>query len=123
VAVLAACGTPSSDLFIVDREGSLPGAKLSLKVGDGGTVTCDGKEREITSEQLLEAREIHAKLLPLLDDGLRLPARPGSQLSYRITGEPGTLRFADTSPGQPAVLGRLQRLTRAIAREACGRPR
>ncbi len=122
-AGVAGCGTPSSDLFIVDRDGRLPGAKLSLKVGDGGTVTCDGKEREITSQQLLEAREIHEKLLPLLDDGLRLDAEPGSQLSYRVTGEPGTLRFADTSPRQPPVLARVQAFTREVAKGRCGLPR
>ena len=124
LTALAACGTPSADLFVVDRSGDLPGARLSLRVGDGGTVRCDGgEEREITSEQLLAARAIAEDIQPLLDRRLALAPGASSLLRYRVTGESGTLRFADTSPRQPPVLGRLQKFTRDVARGACGRPR
>jgi len=48
----AGCGTPSHDLFAVERAGSIPGAKLRMIVSDGGTVTCDGgKAVSISSEE------------------------------------------------------------------------
>ena len=122
--LLAGCGTPSADLFVVDREGSLPDARLTLRVGDGGTVRCDGgDERPIASEDLLDARQLAEDLSPLLDRNLRLPPRPGSLLRYRVTGEEGEVRFADNSPNPPAVLGRLIRFTRKMAMNACGRAR
>jgi hypothetical protein len=120
----AACGTPSADLFVVDRTGSLPDAKLTLRVGDGGTVRCDGgDERSISSDDLLDARQLTEELRPLLDRGTRLPTREGSLLQYRVAGEEGEVRFADNSPNQPAVFAELIRFTRRIAMEVCGRDR
>ena len=121
---LAGCGTPSADLFVVERTGSLPDAKLTLRVGDGGTVRCDGgDERPIDSDDLLDARQLTEDLRPLLDRGTQLPAREGSVLQYRVTGEEGEVRFADNSRNQPKTFAELIRFTRKIAMEACGRER
>jgi hypothetical protein len=123
-AALAGCGTPSADLFVVDRTGSLPDAKLTLRVGDGGTVRCDGgEERPIASEDLLDARQLTEDLRPLLDRGARLPARPGSLLQYRVSGEEGEASFADNSRRLPRAFGEVIRFTRKIAIEVCGRAR
>ncbi len=120
----AACGTPSADLFVVDRDGSLPGAKLTLRVGDGGTVRCDGgDERPISSDDLLDARQLAEDLAPLLDRRVTLAAKPGSQLRFRVTGGEGEVRFADNSPRPPRAFGELIAFTRRIAMSACGRPR
>ena len=120
----AACGTPSADLFVVERTGSLPDAELTLRVGDGGTVRCDGgDERPIPSENLLDARQLAEELRPLLDRGTRRPALEGSLLQYRVTGQEGEVRFADNSPNQPRVFAELIRFTRRIAMQACGRDR
>ncbi|MDQ3739736.1 MAG: hypothetical protein M3389_02220, partial [Actinomycetota bacterium] len=118
------CGTPSADLFVVERDGSLPDAKLTLRVGDGGTVRCDGgDEKPIASEDLLDARQLAEDLKPLLDRGLELPPREGSLLRFEVTAGEGTVRFHDNSPSPPPELGRVIRFTRKIAREACGRDR
>jgi hypothetical protein len=120
----AGCGTPSADLFVVEREGTLPDAKLTLRVGDGGTVRCDGgEERPISSDDLLDARQLAEDLEPLLDRGLRLEPREGSLLRYRVSGGEGAARFADNSPNQPKAFALLIRFTRKIAMEACGRDR
>jgi len=42
--VASGCGTPSPDLFVVNRSGTIPGAKLTLRVVDDGSVRCDGRE-------------------------------------------------------------------------------
>jgi hypothetical protein len=118
------CGTPSRDLWVVDRSGSLPEARLTLRVGDGSTVRCDGgDEKPISSDDLLDARQVEKDLKPLLDRNLRLPAEPGSVLQYRVTGGEGEVRFADNSAGKPLVFAEIIRLTRKFAREACGRAR
>jgi hypothetical protein len=124
LATLAgACGTPSADLFVVDRSGDLPGAKLNLVVGDGGAVECDGAERQITSAQLLDARELADDLAPLLDDGTTLPPAAGSLLRFRVTGREGTVEFSDSSPGLRPEFARVIAFTRTVAKEACGLPR
>lgn len=127
---LAACGTPSADLFVVQRTGTIPGARLHLRVTDGGQVSCDGGGlRDITSEQLIDARAILEGLEGKKDEtgpadrGLRLPPQPGSTLSYRVRSEDGTVAFSDTSRRQPQAFYRLAKLTRDLARGVCGRPR
>lgn len=131
VAALAGCGSPSADLFVVHRTGSTPGARLTMLVGDGGTVTCnDGPEHEITSDDLILARKI-ARELNGKDDAHpgpavrteRLVPGPGSILRYEIRSEKGRVAFADTSAGQPAVFFQAAKFTRDIARRVCGLPR
>lgn len=129
-ALLAGCGGPSPDLFVVERTGSVPGARLTLVVDDGGFVRCNGGERlPISSEQLITAREVERALSGEEEQpgpaarNLRLAPRPGSVLRYDVRTEAGSVTFADTSTGQPPDLFRLARLTRTLAKEVCGLPR
>lgn len=129
-AVLAGCGGPSPDLFVVERTGAVPGARLTLVVDDGGFVRCNGGERHaISSAQLITAREIARTINGdgdkpgLADRKLALPPRPGSVLRYDVRAEDGSVSFADTSAGQPHDLYRLADLTRELAKQVCGLPR
>lgn len=122
--LVAACGTPSHDLFVVNRSGALPAADLRMLVTDGGSVTCNGGgRRDLSSDQLIEARELERDLEEPGSRGLSLPPRPGSQLTYRVRLETGTVRFSDTSQGQPAAFFRLAAFVRDVAKGVCGLPR
>ena len=131
-ALLAAgCGSPAADLFVVERSGTLPGAKLTLLAGDGGTVRCNGgPEKEITSADLIRARKIARELNgkdeahpgPAVES-MRVPPRPGSLLRYEIRSEKGRVAFSDNSLPQPAVFFLAQKFTRDMARRVCGLPR
>jgi hypothetical protein len=121
---LAGCGAQSSDLFAVERAGSIPGARLSLVVNDGGTVRCDGRRPVAMSDsELLDARNLQRDLETPAGKALRLPARSGSILRYRVRTPDGTVAFADDSPAKPAVLNRLAFFVREIAQARCGRSR
>jgi hypothetical protein len=131
VGLLGGCGGPSGDLFAVERTGAVPGARLTLIVDDGGFVRCNGGDRQqISSDQLIEAREIARALDGEPDEppgpagrNLTLAPRPGSILRYDVRTEGGSVAFADTSTGQPPVLFRVAQLTRALAKQVCGLPR
>ncbi|MEI6791656.1 MAG: hypothetical protein WCK97_00305 [Actinomycetes bacterium] len=129
-ALLVGCGGPSADLYVLQRSGSIPGAKLTMIVGDGGTVRCNGgKEFEISSAQLIDARAIVDDLNG--DDKQPGPARktvnlkPGKYaiLRYNVRTEFGTVAFSDSSRGQPPVFFKLATLTRDLAKHVCGLPR
>jgi hypothetical protein len=123
-AALAACGTPSADLFVVTRTGSIPGASLSMLVGDGGTVRCNGgDERSLGDQRLLTARELARDLGKPAKRALSLAPGPGSIMRYRVRTEHGTVAFSDTSKGQPAVFFRMAAFTREVAQNVCGLPR
>jgi hypothetical protein len=120
---LAACGAgaPAHDLFLVQRAGSIPGARLALRVTDDGRASCNrGPLVDITSAQLIAARELQRDLDPLAKRRFALAPGAGSVLRYRVVLEDGAVRFADDSRGQPPALFRLAKLTRDVARGACG---
>jgi hypothetical protein len=119
--LLAGCGTPSADLFVVERSGSIPGASLRLLVSDGGTVTCNGGgEREMSDQQLLEARGLARDLAKYAKRDVVLGPGPNAVLTYHVRLEDGTVGFSDTSPGQPLVFRRLAAFTRDVAKSVCG---
>jgi hypothetical protein len=120
-AALAGCGGEARDLFLVQRGGAVPGARLALRVTDDGRASCNrGPLVEMSSAQLIAARELERDLEPLAKRRLALPAGRDSVLRYRVVLEDGSVRFADNSRGQPPALFRVAALTRAVARGPCG---
>jgi hypothetical protein len=132
VLVLAGCSGPTpADLFVVQRTGTIPGARLTLRFIDDGGVSCNGgPRREISSAQLIEARELRRELdgetdedVGLAEKHLDLPPGRVTTLSYRVRSENGTVAFSDTSAHQPQAFYRLAQLTREVAKGPCGLPR
>ncbi len=136
--VVVGCGTPSPDLFVVQRTGSVAAARLSLRVQDGGEVTCNGKQAGMmTSDQLIEARELVRALgggavdrqndrtsdRGPLDRNLDLPPGPMAVFRYALRAQEGTIAFSDTSRKQPDAFFRVAKLVRALAKGVCGLPR
>jgi hypothetical protein len=116
---LGACGTPSPDLFIVQREGTVPGARFNLLVSDTSVRCNHAKAVPLTSAQTIEARDILKDLQDVQSGAVKVPKSPPSQIfSYTITDEQGMLRFADTAQ-QPSVLPRLSLFVRRIAIGTC----
>jgi hypothetical protein len=121
---LAGCGTPSADLFAVERNGSVPGAKLDMVVSDGGTVRCNGaKSVDLTNGQLLDARELQRDLKDAAERHLELSARTGSVFRYSVRTPDGSVRFADNSPAARGALARLTLFVRQVAMDRCRLPR
>ena len=116
----AACGSPSPDLFVIERSGADRNANLELLVSDGGSVRCDGEEHVLDAERLLTARRLQRDLVPQAELGLRLPPGPGSLLSYRVEMESGTIAFSDRSAELPQTFQRLAAFTTDVAERVCG---
>jgi hypothetical protein len=126
---MAGCGgVLSPDLFIVYRTGSVPGAKLTLLVNEEGVVHCNpnpkhpGPELHLSDPQVIEARTIQEDLKTPASQNKSLPAGPGSVLSYYVRDQDGSVRFADNSPGQPAVTRRLALFMLSVAQGVCHLP-
>jgi hypothetical protein len=126
---LAACGgITAPDLFIVQRSGSGPHARLTLLVNEEGAVHCngvasrDGRRLKLSDSSLVQARAIQEDLKEPASAHLSLPAHPGSVLSYAVRDEDGSVRFSDNSTGQPKVLRRLALFVLQTAQRVCGLP-
>jgi hypothetical protein len=124
LALLAGCGQVSADLFTVTRSGSIPGAHAVLRITDDGHVSCNsGALREISSDELIRAREVARELEDPAKKGVSLRARPGSTLVYAVSIKGHTVRFADNSVGQQPEMFKAALLVRQLAKGPCGLPR
>ena len=119
-ALLAGCGTPSPDLFVVDRSGPDRNANVELLVNDGGSVTCNGSKHPLDADRLLKARQLERDLEPQAQLGIQLPKGPGTDLSYTVRMEGGTIAFSDRSAGVPNTFQRLAAFTKDVTERVCG---
>jgi hypothetical protein len=114
------CGSEARDLFLVTRSGDVPGARLTLRITDDGRASCNRRPLvEISSDELIAARESTRDLEDPVKAGLRLAPGPQSVFSYRVRTEEGTVVWSDDSPRQPPVLFKLAKLTRDVAKGPC----
>ena len=123
VVLAGGCGgIQAPDLFIVQRSGSVAGARLTLLVNEEGGVSCNGGATlKLSDPALVQARAIQEELLELAPH-ISLPARPGSVLAYYVRDEHGSVRFADNSAGQPKVLHSLALFVLQTAQQICHLP-
>jgi hypothetical protein len=117
---LGGCGNEGHDLFVVDRTGAIPGAQLSLRITDDGRASCNDRPLvDITSAQLINARNAQRDLKDPAEAHVRLAPGPQPVLSYRVRTEDGVVTWSDDSARQPPVLFDLAKLTRDVAKGAC----
>ncbi len=124
-ALLAGCGAgvTAPDLFVVQRTGSGPGARLTLLVDEEGGVRCNGgRKLKLSDPQIVQARAIQEDLRSSAAEHLSLEPRAGSVLGYYLRDENGAVRFSDNSAHQPAVLRRLQLFVLQVAQQVCHLP-
>jgi hypothetical protein len=119
-ALLAGCGSRPPDLMVVKRSGADPNANVEVLVNDGGSVTCNGSEHDLDAERLLTARRLVRDLSPQAELHIALPPGPGTQLTYRVTMEAGTIVFSDRSEGVPSTFQRLAAFTKDVTERVCG---
>jgi hypothetical protein len=120
--IVAGCGAgvTAPDLFIVQRTGSGPGARLTLLVNEEGGVRCNGsKTLKLSDPRIVQARAIQEDLHEPASSRLSLGPRVGSVLSYYVRDENGTVRFSDNSAHQPAVFRQLQLFVLQVAQQVC----
>ena len=118
--LLAGCGAPSADLFVVTRSGKDKNANVQLLVSDDGTVRCDkGKPLPMGAKRLLAARELSRDLQKQAALGLELPREKNSILSYRVRLEAGTVGFSDTSRGLPKTFTRVEAFSADAIERVC----
>lgn len=119
-ASLGGCGAAAPDLFVIEREGRDRNADITLRVTDGGTVTCNRSQpRALDSKRLLVARSLARDLEPQAALDLVLPAGEDASLRYRITTEAGTVAFGDRSAGRPKTFDRAVAFTSDVAENVC----
>jgi hypothetical protein len=124
-AVLAAgCGgVKAADLFLIQRSGATPRARLTLLVNEEGGVHCNGGPLlQLSDHELVIAKATQEELHEAASSNLSLPPRSGSVFTYSLRDEDGTVRFSDNSVHQPGVLRQLQLFVVQTAQQVCHLP-
>jgi hypothetical protein len=119
-ALLAGCGlnVDLGDLFLVTRTG--PGPKLTLLVDESGTVTCNGgKQKMLTSSQLITARDLADNLSSDATKKLSIPPAPDTVYRYRVKLRQGTISFPDRAATDHKYLGQLEAFVLQTAQQYC----
>jgi hypothetical protein len=91
-----------------------------MRVQDDGYVFCDGRQHQLSSRQLLDARALARDLATEAQLHVELPPGPGSVLSYTVRLQAGRVAFSDTSRPLPASFARLTAFTADISESVCG---
>jgi hypothetical protein len=114
-------GTPSADLFEVNRTGEDPNANVQVLVSDGGTVTCNDQEpKGLPGKMLLEARDLARELQAQAALSIELPPGRNAVLRYEVRTESGRVAFSDTSEDRPPSFDRLAAFTKTVTEDVCG---
>jgi hypothetical protein len=122
-AVLPGCGldVQSPDLFLLTRTGE--GAKLTMLVNDGGTISCNGRPpHHLSDPLLLQARDLANSLNGDAKAKLRIAPAANSVYRYSIKLRGGTISFPDTATagGKFPALARAELFAVQAAQQACG---
>lgn len=120
---LALCGcglqVQSADLFLLTRVGE--GKRLTMLVGDGGTIRCnDQKTKPLSDALLITARDLADNLDNDAQTNLRIAAGPHSVYRYTIRLQNGTISFPDTAAAKHHELSQAELFTLQAAARACG---
>jgi hypothetical protein len=114
---LAGCGGPAADLFGVTRSGQVPGADIVIVPSGQGTVTCDGRQKELPDPLLLQAESFDFDYQST--KGLRLPSGPHPVYTYVVVSPDGTFSYSDDSPHLGPELRKLAAWVFTVANTVC----
>lgn len=118
---LAGCGLDVNlgDLFLVTRTG--PGPKLTMLVNQSGQISCNGgKQKMLSSSDLITARDLAVDLVNDATAKLTLPATAGTVYYYRVKLQQGTVSFPDRGVVGHPYLAQLELFTVQAAQQYCG---
>jgi hypothetical protein len=121
LALAGGCGGESGDLLAVEITGGPAGGERTIVVTNDGRGRCDGGDlRQISSDRLIDAREVERDLTDLAEDGTDLGGEAtGDRRAYVARTQAGTVRWVEAEQGNPTVLPRTELLTLQLGRDLC----
>lgn len=119
-ALAVGCGGSAGDLLAVEVSGGFQPQTVALVVTSDGRGSCDaGELRGLSSERVIEAREVERELGGLATDGASFGEPGGDRRAYVARTRAGTVRWVEGAPGLPPVLAKTVLLARQLERELC----
>ena len=119
----AGCGNPGGDLMAIEVTQPAGGPTTRLVVTDDGRGRCDdGKLERLSSERLLEAREVHRDLGDLFHDHATFdPDQPGRRV-YKALSRDGDVTWTEGASPAPPEIAKATLLALNLQRDLCPAP-
>jgi hypothetical protein len=119
-AALVGCGGTSGDLVAIEVSGGPVKDKEHIVVLEDGRARCNaGPLDRISSDRLLDAREVERELEPLAADGASYPAPGTGRRRYLARTRDGSVRWGEGAPGAPPIIGKATLLALQLERQVC----
>jgi hypothetical protein len=122
---LAGCGGTAGDLIALRMSGGANGGVagangVRIVITNDGRARCNsGDLRQITSDDLLDAREVERDIYDLARRGRSYPPTRRGERRFEARTDDGSVRWAEASAGLPPVLSRVELLTLRLSRRLC----
>ena len=119
--LVAGCGGEAGDLMAIEiAKGPARGRALDIVVKSDGRATCnDGPEETISSDLLIDARELERDLKDLAEEGAFFEPTGAGRREYVVRIKAGTVRWSEGDRGLPRELPRTQLLALRLDRQLC----
>jgi hypothetical protein len=120
--VVAGCGGSPGNLLGLQQSGGFGGGRQVIVIQNNGEASCNGgKDKDIGSSRLLDARELERELDDLASHAAVFTAPPGTKnvRSYSARVTKGTVRWEEGAVALPTVLAKTQLLTLQLGRQLC----
>jgi hypothetical protein len=119
-AMLVGCGGTAGDLVAIEVSGGPVEEKEHIVVLEDGRARCNaGPLEHISSDRLLDAREVERELQPLAEDGASYPATAAGRRRYLARTRDGSVRWGEGAPGVPPIIGKTTLLALQLERQVC----
>jgi hypothetical protein len=120
LAGLAGCGGAPGDILGLGISGGPQRQSVRMHVEENGRASCNTKPlHQLSSAQILDARNIVRDAEPLAKSGANFGAPSGAQRSFQLRTPDGTVNWTEAAVGVPPVLSQAELLALQMEQQLC----
>jgi hypothetical protein len=120
--LLAGCGGNPGDLLGMQISGGPVRGVEQMHVTEDGRTSCNkGGLHQLSSQTILDARNIEREAKPLIEQGPIYAAAPPGRRTFQLKTPDGTLTWAEGASGLPILLPQAEVLALTLE-EFCPKP-
>jgi hypothetical protein len=116
---LTGCGGSAGDLMAISTTGGGTPHARYVVTGDGLGSCNGGKEKTLSSQTVLDAREVERELTDYAKKRSSFTNGPAGARRYVASTKDGLVTWTEGARGAPPVIGKAILLTQNLKREAC----
>jgi hypothetical protein len=118
--LLAGCGGAPGDILGLGISGGPQRQAVHMHVEENGRASCNTKPlHQLTSAQILDARNIARDAKLLAQGGANFGAPSGGQRSFQLRTPDGTVNWTEAAVGIPPVLSQAELLALHMQDQLC----